>query len=33
MADTYAREGDDKSLRDFYVAQIQAFRAAESAAG
>jgi tetratricopeptide (TPR) repeat protein len=28
MADTYAREGDDKSLRDFYVAQIQAFRAA-----
>jgi tetratricopeptide (TPR) repeat protein len=29
MADTYAREGDDKSLRDFYVAQIQAFRAAD----
>jgi len=28
MADTYAREGDDKSLRDFYVAQIQTFRAA-----
>jgi len=24
MGDTYAREGDDKSLRDFYVAQIQA---------
>ena len=29
MADTYAREGDDKSLRDFYVAQIQDFRAAD----
>jgi tetratricopeptide (TPR) repeat protein len=29
MADTYAHEGDDKSLRDFYVAQIQAFRAAD----
>ena len=28
MADTYSREGDNKSLRDFYVAQIQAFRAA-----
>jgi tetratricopeptide (TPR) repeat protein len=26
MADTYAREGDDKSLRDFYLAEIQAFR-------
>ena len=26
MADTYAREGDDKSLRDFYLAKIQAFR-------
>jgi hypothetical protein len=28
MADTYAREGNDKSLRDFFVAQIQAFRTA-----
>ncbi len=28
MADTYAREGDDKSLRDFYVAQIQNLRSA-----
>jgi tetratricopeptide (TPR) repeat protein len=28
MADTYAREGDDKSLRDFYLAKIQAFREA-----
>ena len=27
MADTYARKGDDKSLRDFYLAKIQAFRA------
>jgi thioredoxin-like negative regulator of GroEL len=26
MADTYAREGDDKSLRDFYLVKIQAFR-------
>jgi tetratricopeptide (TPR) repeat protein/predicted negative regulator of RcsB-dependent stress response len=26
LADTYAREGDDKSLRDFYLAKIQAFR-------
>ena len=26
MADSYAREGDDKSLRDFYLAKIQAFR-------
>ena len=26
MADTYAREGDDKSLRDFYLAKIQTFR-------
>ena len=26
MADTYAREGDDKSLRDFYLAKIQACR-------
>ncbi|MGD0126493.1 MAG: hypothetical protein ABSF46_14110 [Terriglobia bacterium] len=26
MADTYAREGDDKSLRDFYLSKIQAFR-------
>ena len=26
MADTYAREGDDKSLRDFYLAKILAFR-------
>jgi tetratricopeptide (TPR) repeat protein len=26
MADTYAREGNDKSLRDFYLAKIQAFR-------
>jgi hypothetical protein len=29
MADTYGREGDDKSLRDFYLARIQAFRAAD----
>ncbi|MGD1158141.1 MAG: hypothetical protein ABSA41_20295 [Terriglobia bacterium] len=29
MADTYAREGDDKSLRDFCVVQIQSFRAAD----
>ena len=26
MADTYARESDDKSLRDFYLAKILAFR-------
>jgi predicted Zn-dependent protease len=26
MADTYAREGGDKSLRDFYLARILAFR-------
>jgi tetratricopeptide (TPR) repeat protein len=26
MADTYGREGDDKSLRDFYLAKIQTFR-------
>jgi predicted Zn-dependent protease/predicted negative regulator of RcsB-dependent stress response len=26
MADSYAREGDDKSLRDFYLAKIQTFR-------
>jgi tetratricopeptide (TPR) repeat protein len=26
LADTYAREGDDKSLRGFYLAKIQAFR-------
>lgn len=29
MADTYARDGDDHSLRDFYTAQIQAFRTAD----
>jgi tetratricopeptide (TPR) repeat protein len=29
MADTYAREGDDKSLRDFYLAQVQSFRASD----
>lgn len=26
MADTYAREGNDPALRDFYLAKIQAFR-------
>ena len=26
LADTYAREGDDKSLRDFYLAKIHDFR-------
>ena len=26
VADTYAREGDDKSLRDFYLAKIHDFR-------
>jgi len=29
MADTYARQGDDKSLRDFYLAKIQACRDAD----
>src|SRR5262249_52332393 len=26
MADTYARAGDDRALRDFYLAKIQALR-------
>lgn len=26
MADTYAREGNDQALKDFYLAKIQAFR-------
>ncbi len=28
VADTYAREGDDRGLRDFYLAKIQALREA-----
>ena len=28
MADTYAREGDDRALRDFHLAKIQALREA-----
>ncbi|HEV2495485.1 MAG TPA: hypothetical protein VG204_20705 [Terriglobia bacterium] len=28
MADTYAREGNDQALRDFYLAKIQAFHGA-----
>ena len=29
MADTYARQGDDQGLRDFYVQKIQLFRQAK----